>query len=124
FRATIDIRPEVEVKDYKGIPVTKKSADVTDEEVVKTLDFFKKGRGMDENAVLDDEFAKTMGFPALEDLKKVIKRNLESDKERQSRLDVENQIVEALFKKATLHVPQSLVDRQLQGRLQEFVQQL
>ncbi|NLE64680.1 MAG: hypothetical protein GX606_02045 [Elusimicrobia bacterium] len=124
FRAIFDVRPEVEVSDYKGITVTKKSAEVTDEELNRTLDLFKKGRGMEENATLDDEFAKGMGFPTLEDLKKAILRNMEMDKERQNRLDVENQLVEVLLKKAKLQVPQSLVARQIEGRLEDFRQKM
>ncbi len=45
FTATLDIRPEVEVGKYKGINVERKKSEVTEEEVQKTLEFFKKGRG-------------------------------------------------------------------------------
>ncbi len=120
FRATVDLRPEVEVKDYKGIRISKKSAVVTDEEVSKSLEFFKKGRGLDEKAVLDDEFAKGLGFPALEDLKNAVKRNLEQEKERQNRYDVETQLIDALIKSSKFDVPLSLVERQLAGRMEEF----
>lgn len=124
FRATIDLRPEVEIKEYKGLTVTKKSAAVSDEEVTKTLDFFKKSRGMEEGAALDDEFAKGMGFPSLEEFQKAIKRNMEQDKERQNHAEVENQLLEELTKRAKLQVPQSLVERQLAGRMEEFRRRL
>ncbi len=124
FRATFDIRPEVEVKDYKGVKISKKSAEVSEEEVNKSVDFFKKGRGLDENAPLDDEFAKSLGFPSLEDLKKAVKRNLEFDKERQNRYEVETQLIDALIKTCKLDVPQSLVERQLAGRMEEFSKRL
>jgi FKBP-type peptidyl-prolyl cis-trans isomerase (trigger factor) len=124
FRATFDVRPEVEVGDYKGIPVTKKSSEVADDEVVKTLDYFKKGRGLADDAVLDDAFAKGMGFPTLEELKKSIKRNMEYDKDRQNRAEVENQIIDELIKRSKLHVPLSLVERQAHGRQEEFVNRL
>ncbi|MBF0593686.1 MAG: hypothetical protein HQL22_01815 [Candidatus Omnitrophica bacterium] len=124
FRATVDLRPDVDVKEYKGIKIVKKSADVTDEELGKTLDFFKKGRGLDENTVLDDAFAKSVGFPTLEEFKKALKRNLEFDKERQNRVDIENQLVEALLKKAEFPVPASLVERQFHGRIEEFQNRL
>ncbi|MBF0619264.1 MAG: hypothetical protein HQL19_03750 [Candidatus Omnitrophica bacterium] len=120
FRATIDLRPDVDVKNYKGLNVVKKSSDVTEEEVNKSIDFFKKGRGGDESAPIDDAFAKSLGFPALEDLKKAIKRNLEMDKERQNRIEMENQLMDALLKNAKLDVPQSLVARQLEMRLDDF----
>lgn len=120
FRATIDIRPTVEIKGYKGLKVTKKSAEVTEEEISKTIDYFKKGRGMDEKAEVNDDFAKSMGFPSLEEFKKALKRNLEFDKERQNRQDVENQVIDQILEKAKLDVPKSLVERQLAGRADDF----
>ncbi|NTV29367.1 MAG: hypothetical protein HGA80_04720 [Candidatus Omnitrophica bacterium] len=124
FRATFDIRPEVEVKDYRGLKVTKKTSEVSDEELAKTLDYVKKSRGLEDNAEMTDEIAKSMGFPGLEDFKKALRRNLEFDKERQNRQDVENQLVEELFKKASLHVPQSLVIKQLSSRMEDFRQRM
>ncbi len=124
FRATIDLRPEFDVDGYTHIKITKKSPDVTEAELDKTLEFFKKGRGMEENAVIDDTFAKSVGFPTLEEFKKALKRNLEFDKERQNRVDVENQLIEQLLTKCDFPVPQSMVDRQLQGRIDEFKDRL
>jgi FKBP-type peptidyl-prolyl cis-trans isomerase (trigger factor) len=118
FKATLDIRPEVNVGRYKGIPVQRKKSEVAEEELQRTLEFFKKGRGEAEVAV-DDNFAKGMGFPSLEEFKKALKHQLESDKDRNNRFDVENQIVEALLKDAKLIVPQSLVKRQLHHRMDE-----
>ncbi len=124
FRATFDIRPEFEVKDYKGIKLAKKNVDVSEEDVAKSLDFFKKGRGADEKTPLDDEFAKTLGFPALEDLKKAVRHNLELEKERQNRQDTETRLIDALIKACKLDVPQSLVERQLAGRCDDFARRM
>ncbi len=123
FTATLDIRPEVKLGEYKGIKVVRKKAEVNDEEINKTLDFFKKGQG-DKEVVVDDAFAKGMGFPSLEEFKSALKRQLEFDKDRQNRMEVENQLVEDLLKNAKLVVPQSLVKRQLQYRLNETLNRL
>ena len=104
FKATLDIRPEVKVGNYKGIEVNRKSTVVTGEDINKTLEFFKKGRDGAETT-MDDAFAKSMGFPSLEEFKKALSRQLELDKDRQNRADVENQIVEDLLKHAKLVVP-------------------
>ena len=37
FRAVVELRPKVEAKDYRGIPLTRRVREVTDEEVEKTL---------------------------------------------------------------------------------------
>jgi FKBP-type peptidyl-prolyl cis-trans isomerase (trigger factor) len=123
FTATLDIRPQVEVGKYKGIAVERKKSEATDEEVTKAMEFFKKGRG-DQEVTVDDNFAKGMGFPNLEEFKKALKHQLEFDKDRNNRIDIENQIVEELLKNAKLVVPQSLVKRQLQYRLNETLRRL
>ncbi len=123
FTATLDIHPEVEVGKYKGINVERKKSEVTDQEVLKTLEFFKKGR-TDQDVTIDDNFAKGMGFPSLEEFKTALKRQIEFDKDRNNRMDVENQIVEELLKNAKLIVPQSLVKRQLHHRLNENLRRL
>src|ERR1700679_2817412 len=86
FTATLDIRPEVEISKYKGISVERKKSEVTEEEIAKTLDFFKKGRGETE-VTIDDAFAKGMGFPSLEEFKSALKRQLVSEKDRNNRMD-------------------------------------
>ena len=123
FKATLDIRPEVVISKYKGINVERKKSEVAEEEVQKTLEFFKKGR-TDQEVVIDDNFAKGMGFPSLEEFKKALKHQLSADKDRNNRMDVENQIVEELIKNAKLIVPQSLVKRQLHHRLTESLRRL
>jgi len=123
FKASLDIRPEVQISNYKGLKVERKSSEVTEEEVLKTLEFFKKGR-TEQDVTIDDNFAKGMGFPSLEEFKKALKHQLESDKDRNNRMDVENQIVEELVKNAKLMVPQSLVNRQLNYRVNEALKRL
>jgi len=123
FTATLDIRPEVKISDYKGIKVERKKNDVTEEEIQKTLEFFKKGR-TDQEVTIDDNFAKGMGFPSLEEFKVALKRQLEFDKDRNNRMDIENQMVEELIKNAKLIVPQSLVKRQLYHRLNDALKRL
>lgn len=41
FKAEIEVKPEVEVKDYKGLEVTKKVRKITDQDVEKSLDFLR-----------------------------------------------------------------------------------
>src|SRR5580698_1886951 len=72
FTATLDIRPEIEVGKYKGIKIERKKSEVADDEVQKALEFFKKGRA-DQEVNIDDNFAKGMGFPSLEEFKKALK---------------------------------------------------
>jgi FKBP-type peptidyl-prolyl cis-trans isomerase (trigger factor) len=120
FTAKLEIRPEVKVENYKGINVKRKSSAVTEDEITKTLDHFKQGQGRDNKEVeINDAFAHGLGFPNLAEFRKSLSRQLELDKDRHNRFDVENQVVEALFKNSRLMVPRSLVQRQVERRLEE-----
>lgn len=123
FTATLDIRPEITLGKYKGLVVKQKSNEVTEEELNKALEFFQKGRG-DQPITIDDAFAKGMGFATLDEFKNALKRQLEMDKNRQNRMDLENQILDTLVNDAKLLVPQSLVKRQFNHRLNETIKRM
>lgn len=120
FLAKVNIRPDVKIKNYKSIPVKRKLAQVTDEEIDKTLDFFKKGQGKDKEMKIDDEFAKGLGYPGLDEFKKSLRRQMELDKEQRNRLDVENQVIDYLIKNSQCVVPKSSVEKQVEHRLGEL----
>ncbi|MCK5214777.1 MAG: hypothetical protein KAR05_05440 [Candidatus Omnitrophica bacterium] len=124
FSAQVDLKPEVKINSYKGIKVKRKGSEVTDEEINKTLDYFKTSQGADKEVVIDDEFAKGLGFPNLEAFKKSLSRQMEIDKDRQNRMDLENQIVDGLLKAAKLSVPQSFVNKQLEQRVMEMLERM
>ena len=124
FTAKLDIKPEVKIGDYKKIKVTRKSSTVTPEEVNKTLEFFKKGQGEGKEVTIDDAFAHGLGFPSLEEFTKSLTRQLEIDKDRHNRMDVENQVAEHLLKKAKLTTPASLVKKQLAHRFEDIRRRL
>ncbi len=124
FTAKLDVKPEVKIGDYKKIKVTRKSSTVTAEEFNKTLEFFKKGQGEGKEVTIDDAFAHGLGFPSLEEFTKSLTRQLEIDKDRHNRMDVENQVAEHLLKKAKLTTPASMVKKQLAHRLEDIRRRL
>jgi FKBP-type peptidyl-prolyl cis-trans isomerase (trigger factor) len=124
FKAVLDIKPEVMVKDYKGIKILRKSSQVSDEDVNKTLEYIKQGQGKDKETPLDDGFAHALGYPNFEEFKKFLIRQMEFDKDRQNRMDVENQIVEAVLKLSKLTTPDSLVKKQFERRLADTMNRL
>ena len=122
FTAKLEIKPDIQLKNYKGLKVKRKSTAISDEEIEKTLEVFKQGQGKD--VELNDEFAKGMGFPGMDEFKKSLARQLEMEKDRQNKVDVENQLIEQLLKSTKVTVPQSLVERQLVRRMQDYQNQL
>src|SRR3989338_1284545 len=124
FTAKLDVKPEVKVGDYKKIKIARKSSTVTPEELNKTLEFFKKSQGEGKEITIDDAFAHGLGFPSLEEFTKSLTRQMEIDKDRHNRMDIENQVAEHLLKKAKLTTPPSLVKKQLSRRLEDIHQRL
>ncbi len=134
FKAHVDIKPEIKLGHYKGLKVTRRSSKVTDEELEKTLEYFKKGQGGEKEGTvgshaghspqLDDDFAKSLGYPSLAQYKESLTRQIEIEKDRQNRIDIENQIIDALIKDAQLAVPEILVKRQLDHRLHDMQHRL
>lgn len=117
FQARFDIKPEVHIKEYKKIPVKKKDTQITKEELQQTLELFLKGQGKNQPAVMDDQTARGLGYPSLAALKEALDRQLALEKDRQSRGDVEKQIVDHLLLKAQLTVPRSLIKSQVERYL-------
>jgi len=111
FKATVEISPEIHLKNYKGLKVNYKKAGVTPDEVKRSIDSLKESRKLDS---IDDNFVKGLGYPSLLDLEKALESQIYLQKENQQRQEVENQIVETLLKETEFNAPQSLVNRQLQ----------
>lgn len=124
FKAYVDVKPQVHLGHYKGLKVTRKSSKITEEELNKTLDYFKNAQGAEKAQAVDDNFVKSLGFPSLSAFKESLTRQLETEKDNQNRLDVENQIIDALLKDTKLDVPSSLVKRQLEHRMEETIHRL
>lgn len=111
FKATVEISPEISLKNYKGLKVNYKKVSVAADEIKRSIDSLKESRKLDS---IDDNFAKGLGYPSLADLEKALENQIYLQKENQQRQDVENQIVETLLKETEFKVPQSLINRQLQ----------
>jgi FKBP-type peptidyl-prolyl cis-trans isomerase (trigger factor) len=111
FKATVEIRPEIKLKDYKGLSVSFKKIIVGLDEIKRNIDSLKESRKIDN---LDDYLAKSMGYPSLQELEKAVERQIFLQKEQAQRQRIENEIIENLAKDLDFKVPQSLVIRQLE----------
>ncbi|MCB4756938.1 MAG: trigger factor [Elusimicrobia bacterium] len=98
----------------REIPVTFPADSPTKELAGKEAIFKVKLHAIKEKNLraVDDEFAKDMGLPSLEELKKKIRANLEKGKQKAARADLEKQIVDRLLEDHPFAVPLSLVEKQ------------
>jgi trigger factor len=74
---------------------------------------------------LDDEFAKDLGeFETLDALRERIEKDLTEEAEAAAKREVRNDLLKQLAQRVTFSVPQSLVDREIDRRLEEFARRL
>lgn len=110
FSARVDVRPQIKLKNYKGIKVVKKKVQIKEQQVNESIERIRQyqAKNKEEGKV---EEAK---------LKELVKENLQAQGEMESRADMERQLVEQLLKLASLDAPNSLVE----GQIQELLNQL
>jgi trigger factor len=75
--------------------------------------------------VLDDEFAKDVGdFESLAALRARVRADMEADAEHRAKHQVRSDLLKALGERVTFELPSSLVDREIDRRLEEFARRL
>jgi trigger factor len=119
YRAKIEVKPDVQIKDYRGLAIIRKPTLVTSEEIQKAVEYLKTSQGADTATPTDDNFAKSLGYPSVKNLEESIHKQLEISKEQMSRADMENQIIDQLIKNANLAAPESAVKKQLEHLWQD-----
>jgi FKBP-type peptidyl-prolyl cis-trans isomerase (trigger factor) len=111
FRAQVEVTPEIGIKNYKGININYKKISVSPDEVKRNIDSVKESRKAD---TLDDNFAKSLGYPNLVELEKAVERQIAAQKTSSQRQDIERQVIDSLTKGLDFKLPQSLVNKQLE----------
>lgn len=116
FKATVEVNPQIDTKNYKGLKVNYKRSEVVPDEIKRSIDSLKEARKLD---AVDDNFAKSLGYPNLAELEKSIERQLFIQKEHLQYQKIENEIIENITKDLDFKLPQSLVNRQLQDLIRQ-----
>jgi FKBP-type peptidyl-prolyl cis-trans isomerase (trigger factor) len=116
FKATVEVSPEIDIKDYKGVKIEYKKITVAADEIKRSIDSVKESRKLEK---IDDSFAKTLGYPNLQELEKAMERQIFLHKENQERQRIENEIILSVSKDQNFKVPKLLVERQLQDMLRQ-----
>jgi FKBP-type peptidyl-prolyl cis-trans isomerase (trigger factor) len=116
FKAKVEVRPEINLKNYKRIKVAYKPAAVTPDEIKHSVDSLKGARKLES---ADDNLAKSLGYPSLAELEKAMERHLLIQKDNEARQKLEDGLVEALMKDLDFKAPQSMVKKQLQDLLRQ-----
>jgi FKBP-type peptidyl-prolyl cis-trans isomerase (trigger factor) len=118
--AEMQVKPEITLKSYKGLKIKNIKVEVSDKDLDNTLEYLKKGQGKGEDVAIDDDFARGVGYPNLDAFKSSLRRQMEMDKDREARSDVERQIIDQLIKQSKFTVPSVLIEKQKNHRIQEL----
>ncbi len=116
FKAIVEITPEIAVKNYKNQKINFKTVLVSADEIKKHIDSIKESRKAE---VLDDKFARSLGYPNLVELEKAVERQIFITKENQERARIENELIENITKGLEFKLPAGLVARQTQDMLRQ-----
>lgn len=116
FKASVEVKPEIDIKGYKGIKLNYKKVEVTPDDIKRNLDSLKESRKVDN---IDDNFARSLGYPGLAQLDEFLKMQIFIQKQNQQRLSMENEIIDSIIKDLDFKLPQALVNRQLEELLRQ-----
>lgn len=116
FKAVVEVRPEIKLKNYKGIKVEYAKSEVSAEDLAHHLDGLKAKLKIEK---IDDAVARSLCYPNMAEFEKSITHQLLVQKETQSRQKIEDAIVEGLLKDVEFKLPEALLERQLQEMLRQ-----
>jgi FKBP-type peptidyl-prolyl cis-trans isomerase (trigger factor) len=116
FKATVEVTPEIAVKNYKHQLINYKAVAVSNDEVKRQIDSVKESRKAE---TLDDKFSRSLGYPDLAHLQKAVERQIFITKENQERQRIENELIENITRGLEFKLPPGLVERQTQDMLRQ-----
>jgi FKBP-type peptidyl-prolyl cis-trans isomerase (trigger factor) len=114
FSAEFEAKPTVEVQDsyYKGIKIKSKKPEVKDEEIKKVLTNLREGiKKVFTKEFSDQDLAKWASYSDLDNFNQAIKGQLFTEKLRERRQVIENQVRQHLLKSFKFALPSSEVQR-------------
>ena len=110
FKANLEVKPKVELKNYRKLKIEYKLIQVNAEEVNQAMDRLKQNY----QQMPDQEFAHSLGYPNLEVLSKTLERQIYLEKARTQQINSENAVIQQLLKQANFQIPPSLINQQLE----------
>ncbi len=113
FKASLEIKPKIDIKNYKGLKLEYKQIEASEDEISQALDKLMQNYSQ----VSAEDLAHSLGYPDFETLRKVLEKQIYLEKTRAQQINLENSIVEHLLKQVSFQVPASLITQQLK-RLQ------
>ncbi len=116
FKAQVETAPQINLKDYKRIKIEYKKITVSNDEIKRSLDSLKEAHKIES---LDDSFARSLGYPNLQELEKSFEKQIYIQKENLQRQKIEDEIIKNITTDTDFKIPQSLIKRQLEDLIRQ-----
>lgn len=117
FRAIVEVRPEIAVKNYKNIKLKYKKVTISPDEIEKALGNLKETHKA--QGASDEKFSRSLGYPDVLAMRASVERQLFVQKEDDGRYHLQEGLIKELLDNLRFKTPQSLLER----RLEELVHQ-
>ncbi len=109
YKAEVEVKPDIALKNYKGLKIKKDEVKVEDSEVQEYVKNLKKGR----EDIPDEKLAKGLGYKTSEEFLDCVAKQLFLKKENEARAKLEKDLIDQVVKQASFTVPKSLVERRI-----------
>lgn len=118
FSAKVETRPQIELKDYKGINIKRKTPEVKEEDIEKQVQELAKERDL--SGAPTESFAKSLGYATLDELKDTLRKQAYLHAQEHSYQELLNHLLTELVKNNPISAPKVLVKQQFERRMQEL----
>lgn len=105
YKAEVEVKPEIKIRQYKGLKIKKEAVRVEAPEVEEYIQTLKKPRGEDMN---DERLARGLGYKDREELTDCLTKQMFLKKENEERARLEKELIQQLLKNASFQVPATL----------------
>ena len=110
YKAQVEVRPDIKIKQYKGLKLTKSEVKIETSEVEEYVKQLKKARSEE---LSDERLARGLGYKTKEEFHDCLNKQLFLKKENDQRAKLEKELIDQLVKNSSFTVPASLVDKRL-----------
>src|SRR5438093_687171 len=115
FTASFDTVPSFDPGEFSTIALNRPRVDIAEEAVDGALQRLRE---------LDDEFAKDLGVESLDALRARVREDLEHEARHAAERDVRGELMKQLATRLPFDAPDSLVEREVDRRVEEFAHRL
>lgn len=108
YRAEVEVRPEIKIKQYKGLRLKKSDIKVEPSEIDEQV---KQLKAMRDEHMTDEILAKSLGYKSKDELLDCLNKQIFLKKENDERAKLEKGLIDQLVKSTSFLVPASLVEK-------------